>query len=78
MEHLKKLVRDVPDFPHAGILFRDVTPLLRDAAALREVTTAFAGHFRGRVDAVAVVIELNFLQGRAALPGTEVHALLQY
>ncbi|HEX8829949.1 MAG TPA: adenine phosphoribosyltransferase [Longimicrobium sp.] len=170
MEHLKKLVRDVPDFPHAGILFRDVTPLLRDAGALREVVTAFAERFRGQVDAVAgiesrgfifgaplavelgvgfvpvrkagrlpaarisreydleygtsvlemhadavrlgervlvvddllatggtaraasalvaelggtvaavaVVIELLFLQGRAALPGTEVHALLRY
>lgn len=170
MEHLKKLVRDVPGFPLPGILFRDVTPLLRHPGALREVTSAFAARFRGRVDvvagiesrgfifgaplaaelgvgfvpvrkagklpaekvsleygleygtsvleihadavlpgervllvddllatggtaraaagliaglgctvaAVAVVIELLFLEGRAALPGTEVHALLQY
>jgi hypothetical protein len=32
---LKRFVRDVPDFPKPGILFKDITPLLRDAAALR-------------------------------------------
>jgi adenine phosphoribosyltransferase len=35
-ERLRKLVRDIPDFPSPGILFRDVTPLLRDPDALRE------------------------------------------
>ncbi len=63
MDHLKTLVRDVPDFPQPGILFRDVTPLLRDPAALRQVTAAFAERFRGRVDAVAGVESRGFIFG---------------
>ncbi len=34
---LKSLIRDVPDFPQPGILFRDITPLLQDPAAYRYV-----------------------------------------
>jgi len=168
---LKTLIRDVPDFPLPGILFRDVTPLLRDPRGLRSVVDAFAERYRdqgiaavagvesrgfvfgaplamalgigfipirkvgklpaetvrreyaleygtntlemhadavtpgervllvddllatggtaraavelieavgGSVVAAAFVIELAFLNGRAALPGTEVHALIAY
>ena len=63
MEHLKKLVRDIPDFPRPGILFRDITPLLREPAAFREVTAAFAERFRGRVDTVAGVESRGFIFG---------------
>lgn len=63
MEHLKKLVRDIPDFPQPGILFRDITPLLREPAAFREVISAFAERFRGRVDAVAGVESRGFIFG---------------
>jgi adenine phosphoribosyltransferase len=37
MEHLKKLIRQVPDFPKPGILFYDITTLLKDRAGLRAV-----------------------------------------
>jgi adenine phosphoribosyltransferase len=63
VEHLKQLIRDIPDFPQPGILFRDITPLLRHAAAFREVVTAFAERFRGRVDAVAGVESRGFVFG---------------
>ena len=33
MDHFKRFIRDVPDFPKPGILFRDITPLLRDRHA---------------------------------------------
>ena len=36
MRDLKALIRDIPDFPKAGILFRDITPLLLDAPAFRD------------------------------------------
>ncbi|MEO8539230.1 MAG: adenine phosphoribosyltransferase [bacterium] len=39
---LKALIRDVPDFPKPGILFRDITPLLADPDGLREVTDSLA------------------------------------
>jgi adenine phosphoribosyltransferase len=40
--HLSSFVRDVPDFPKPGILFRDITPLLADAEAFGEAVTAMA------------------------------------
>jgi len=36
-EKLKKVIRDVPDFPKTGILFKDITPILMDAKLTREV-----------------------------------------
>ncbi|MBX3468147.1 MAG: adenine phosphoribosyltransferase [Planctomycetes bacterium] len=43
---IKRLIRDVPDFPKPGILFKDVTPLLADAAALSRVVDALAEPYR--------------------------------
>ncbi len=40
--HLKSLIRDVPDFPQPGVLFRDITPLLHDPAAYRYVIDELA------------------------------------
>ena len=42
---LPALVRDVPDFPQAGIIFRDITPLLGDGTALRVAVDALAGAY---------------------------------
>lgn len=43
MVNLRDLVRDVPDFPKPGILFRDITPILADAAAFEAATNAMSG-----------------------------------
>lgn len=43
---LKTIIRDVPDFPKKGIIFKDITPLLADHAAFTELVKAFAGAFR--------------------------------
>lgn len=51
---LKAYVRDVPDFPRPGILFRDITPLLRTPEALREALDRMTEFARPR-DATAVV-----------------------
>jgi adenine phosphoribosyltransferase len=45
---LKALIRDVPDFPKPGILFRDLTPLLADPRALGYVTDQLADRYRDR------------------------------
>jgi adenine phosphoribosyltransferase len=64
MEHLKALIRDVPDFPMPGILFRDVTPLLRDPRGLAQVVDAFAERYRGQgIDAVAGIESRGFIFG---------------
>lgn len=64
MEHLKALIRDVPDFPIPGILFRDVTPLLRDPRGLREVVGRLAEEYRGReIDRVAGIESRGFIFG---------------
>ena len=43
---LRSLIRDVPDFPKPGILFRDITPLLQDSEALREALDRLAQPYR--------------------------------
>jgi adenine phosphoribosyltransferase len=64
VEHLKTLIRAVPDFPMAGILFRDVTPLLGDAGALREVVAHLAERYRAAgIDAVAGIESRGFIFG---------------
>ena len=66
MEHLKRLIRDVPDFPKPGILFRDITPLLRDRQALRDVVEHFATRYEGeRIDAVVAIESRGFILGTA-------------
>ena len=44
---LDRLVRDVPDFPKPGIVFKDITPLLADAQALATVVAALAAPYHG-------------------------------
>ena len=63
---LRRLIRDIPDFPKPGILFRDVTPLLLDPAALRAAVEAVAAPFRdARVDRVLGIESRGFLLGPA-------------
>ena len=58
------LIRAIPDFPQPGILFRDITPMLRDADALRAVVHDLAAPFRqSRVDRVAAIEARGFVLG---------------
>ena len=58
------LIRAIPDFPHPGILFRDITPLLGDGEALRAVVQDLAAPFRQqRIDRVAGIEARGFLFG---------------
>ena len=59
---LKQFIRDVPDFPKPGILFKDITPLLRDGAALRESVRQLAERLRATpIDVVAGIESRGFL-----------------
>ena len=59
---LRALVRDVPDFPQPGILFRDITPLLADGAALRAAVDAMAAGWEG-VQSVVAIESRGFILG---------------
>jgi adenine phosphoribosyltransferase len=59
---IKDLVRDVSDFPRAGVTFKDITPLLADAQGLATVTEALADHFGAeRIDKVLGVEARGFI-----------------
>jgi adenine phosphoribosyltransferase len=61
-EDLAALVRDVPDYPQPGIVFKDLTPLLADAAGLREsVERIAAAHPVGSIDKVVGIEARGFL-----------------
>ncbi len=67
-EALARLVEDVPDFPESGVVFKDITPLLRDAEGLGAVVEALAAHGRDAsgapaVDAVVGMEARGFLLG---------------
>ncbi len=65
MNDIKKHIRDIPDFPKAGIIFRDITPLLADGAAFRQVVDEIAERYRGRVDMVLGIESRGFIIGAA-------------
>lgn len=66
LSYVKGLIRDVPDFPQPGILFRDITPLLADPRGFHIVLDAIAHHFVGeRIDAVVGVESRGFIFGGA-------------
>lgn len=62
MNDLKSLIREVPDFPKPGILFYDITTLLKDRHGLRRVIDGFKDHYRdARVDAVIGIEARGFI-----------------
>ena len=61
LAHAESLIRTIPDYPEPGIQFRDITPLLADAGALRAVIDAMIEPFEGRFDVVAGVEARGFL-----------------
>src|SRR5271154_2490387 len=62
MNHLKELIREVPDFPKPGILFYDLTTLLQDPAGFHGLVDMLCGHYEGKkVDAVAGIEARGFI-----------------
>ena len=63
-EFLRSRIRDVPDFPKPGIVFKDITPLLQDAEALRLACARMADPFRGKgIEVVLGVESRGFIFG---------------
>ena len=65
-EALRAKIRDVPDFPEPGILFKDITPLLADPGALDAAVRGIADLYRGdRVECVVGIESRGFIFGTA-------------
>ena len=62
---LREHIRDIPNFPKPGIVFKDITTLLANADALRRVVDEFAEKYRGRVDMVLGIESRGFIVGAA-------------
>ncbi len=66
VDSLRRLVRDVPDFPSPGILFKDITPLLADPAGLALSVEMLVQPFRGKgIERVVGVESRGFVLGSA-------------
>jgi adenine phosphoribosyltransferase len=58
---IRDRIRDVPDFPAPGVIFKDITPLLADATAFAQVVEGFAAPYRGVVDLVVGIEARGFI-----------------
>ena len=66
VDELKQRIRDIPDFPKAGILFRDITPLLADGVAFRQAIDRIGERYvRQEIDVVVGVEARGFVIGSA-------------
>ncbi len=66
IEELKNSIRNVPDFPKKGILFKDITTLLKDSRKFKHAVEIIAAKYQGkRIDKVAAVEARGFILGGA-------------
>ncbi|MGC8671827.1 MAG: adenine phosphoribosyltransferase, partial [Candidatus Micrarchaeia archaeon] len=62
---IKEKIRSIPDYPKKGIIFRDITPLLRDYETFAMCVEAIAKEYMGKVDYVAGIEARGFIIGAA-------------
>src|SRR5229473_6524137 len=66
MEDLKKLIREIPDYPKPGILFYEITTLLKDKKGFHMMIDRLCGHYEGHtIDLVAGIEARGFIFGPA-------------
>ncbi len=66
MRDLKEMIRDIPDWPKEGVVFKDITPLLKDAATFAKAIDAMAAHYEGKkIDLVLGAEARGFIIGGA-------------
>ena len=64
MEEIRNAIRDIPDFPKPGIIFKDITPILKDPALFGKTIDIFVEHYRDRgVSAVVSIESRGFIFG---------------
>jgi len=63
-QQIKSAIRDIPDFPKPGIIFKDITPILKSPQLCEEIVNAFAEKLQGtHIDAIAGIESRGFLFG---------------
>ena len=63
-QQIKDAIRDIPDFPKPGIVFKDITPILKDPMLCENIVDAFIEKLKGiRIDVIAGVESRGFLFG---------------
>ncbi|SEO26058.1 adenine phosphoribosyltransferase [Mucilaginibacter gossypiicola] len=63
-QQIKAAIRDIPDFPKPGIIFKDITPILKDPELCENIVEAFVEQLKGvRIDVVAGIESRGFLFG---------------
>lgn len=66
MQDLRELIRDIPDWPKEGIVFKDITPLLKDAGSFAKAIDDLAAHYEGKtIDLVLGAEARGFIIGGA-------------
>lgn len=72
-DKIKQTLRDVPDFPKPGIIFKDITPVLKDAELCEEITKGLALQLKNvQIDVVAGIESRGFLFGLALAQALQV------
>ena len=72
-DELKKLIREVPDFPKKGILFYDITTLLKDKVGFARLIDALSGNYIGKkIDLVLGMEARGFIFGPAPVSYTHL------
>ena len=66
LDRAASLIREIPDYPEPGVLFRDITPLLADGEAFHATTEALIEPFTGTFDVVAGIEARGFILAGAA------------
>ena len=66
MESIKSKIRDVPDFPKPGIVFKDLTPVFQDGETFRSLVDAMASHYEGQhIKKIVGIESRGFILGAA-------------
>jgi adenine phosphoribosyltransferase len=69
-EDIRRLIRDIPDFPQPGIIFKDITPLLADKVMFKGVVDKVSSHWADRRPDIVTAIEARgFIPGGAVALG---------
>ena len=64
MDDIKKMIRDVPDFPKKGIIFRDITTAVKDAKTMHKIVDLMANEYENeKIDYVAGIESRGFIFG---------------